>query len=227
MTRLQLVAGENLPPLTVAEYAGVTFDGVPGRSVETERQHPSSMRRCPALSGKSQIKYSLARPRNSAPHACFAPTRNRPVPTLSLTLNFNFVERGFPQHPQPRTRTSLIKAYALTQPNSPSAAASHQHGSLESRRYHARCTHALAGGRHSHTACQTARAPRPRISIAASSRARYHARCTRALAGHALMRQHTQPCKCSAYNGPQPLTRTARPANAVPSCGPRGRAKSP
>ena len=153
----------------------------------------------------------------------------------------------------------------LTRPNSTSAAASHQHGSLESRRYHARCTHALAGGRHSHTACQTARAPRPRISIAASSRAQYHARCThalagrghshivmpnspsaaashqhsslessayharctRALAGHALMRQHTQPCKCSAYNGPQPLTRTARPANAVPSSGPRGRARSP
>ena len=61
------------------------FAGVPGRSAETERQNPLSMRRCPALSGKSQIKYSLVRLRNSALHACFAPTRN-PVPTLSLTL---------------------------------------------------------------------------------------------------------------------------------------------
>jgi len=31
-------------------------------------------------------------------------------------FNFNFVERGFPQHPQPRTRTSLTVAYALGTP---------------------------------------------------------------------------------------------------------------
>eukprot|EP00966_Prymnesium_polylepis_P277972 6422467-Prymnesium_polylepis.1 len=29
-------------------------------------------------------------------------------------LNLNLLERGFPQHPQPRTRASLTKAYAHT-----------------------------------------------------------------------------------------------------------------
>ena len=141
-------------------------------------------------------------------------------------LNLTSQNAESPQRPQPRAHTPLTSADALI----PTAQAPQPRISMAASsraRYHARCTHALAGGGHSHTACQTARAPRPRISIAASSRARYHARCTRALAGHALMRQHTQPCKCSAYNGPQPLTRTARPANAVPSSGPRGRARSP
>eukprot|EP00966_Prymnesium_polylepis_P301116 6957692-Prymnesium_polylepis.1 len=76
-------------------------------------------------------------------------------------------------HPQSRTRASLTEAYmyAPTQPNSPSATASHQRSSLESSAVP--CAMHMCSSRKdtARTARQTAHAPRPRISIAASSRA--------------------------------------------------------
>jgi hypothetical protein len=56
---------------------------------------------------------------------------------------------------------------------------------------------------------RTAQAPRPRISIAASSRARYHARCTRALAG----RGHSH-IACQTARAPRPRISIAASSRA-------------